>query len=75
MLHLQNVLKFVHKSIVEAYTWEVVEKIGALATSPICLIPLMLAAFGEMSQIVLVAGTPVFSTTIYTIENKIKIKL
>ena len=68
----------------KVYTWEVVEKTGVPATSPICLIPLMLAAFGEMSQILLVIGTPVFSTivektgvpvtsTICTIENKTKL--
>ena len=51
----------------------VVNKTGVPATSPICLIPLMLAAFGEMTQIVLVTITPVLSTTIYTTENEVHI--
>ena len=44
----------------------VVDKTVVTATSPIRLIPLMLAAFGEMSQTVLVTVTPVLSTTLYS---------
>ena len=46
----------------------VVDKTGVTATSPICLIPLMLAAFGEMSQIVLVAVSLILFTTLCSLK-------
>ena len=51
----------------------VVDKTGVPATSPFCPIPLMLAAFGEMTPIVLVTITFVLSTTIYTTKNEVHI--
>ena len=46
----------------------VVDKTGVPATRIIYLNPLRLAAFGEMSQIVLVTGTPVLSTILYPLK-------